>query len=101
MRPPNCGTGGSILLAVRAQLARVVQQQQRRVHPAERLVQLLSRGVKVAQLALQDVRSGASTTLDWLRDGRIAVLLFWATGVGGGTDPKADKWSGSAVPHDP
>ena len=61
----------------------------------------LSRGVKVAQLALQDVRSGASTTLDWLRDGRIAVLLFWATGVGGGTDPKADKWSGSAVPHDP
>ena len=61
----------------------------------------LSRGVKVAQLALQDVRSGASTTLDWLRDGRIAVLLFWATGIGGGTDPKADKWSGSAVPHDP
>jgi hypothetical protein len=31
------------------------------------------------------------------------VLLFWATGVGGGVDPAARKWSGASreLPHDP
>jgi hypothetical protein len=52
-------------------------------------------------LALQDIRHRASTSLDFLRGGKIAVLLFWATGVGGGVDPSAKKWSGSAIPHDP
>jgi hypothetical protein len=61
----------------------------------------LARPIAIAQLALQDIRHRASTSLDFLRGGKIAVLLFWATGVGGGVDPSAKKWSGSAIPHDP
>jgi len=62
---------------------------------------LLSRPLQIAQLSLQDVRRGAVTSLDILRAGRMAVLCFWATGVGGGVDPQATKWSGSVIPHDP
>ena len=90
---------------------------------------LLSRPLQIAQLSLQDVRRGAVTSLDILRAGRLAVLCFWATGVGGGVDPQvpchtpantrkhagwrrhllvwgcccaqATKWSGSVIPHDP
>ncbi len=61
----------------------------------------LVRPIAIAQLSLQDIRHRASTSLDFLRGGKIAVLLFWATGVGGGVDPNAKKWSGSAIPHDP
>ena len=61
----------------------------------------LGRPLAIAQLALQDIRHRASTSLDFLRGGKIAVLLFWATGIGGGVDPSAKKWSGSAIPHDP
>lgn len=61
----------------------------------------LARPVAIAQLSLQDIRHRATTSLDFLRGGKIAVLLFWATGVGGGVDPSAKKWSGSAIPHDP
>ena len=49
---------------------------------------LLSRPLQIAQLSLQDVRRGAVTSLDILRAGRMAVLCFWATGVGGGVDPQ-------------
>ena len=61
----------------------------------------LARPIAIAQLSLQDIRHRASTSLDFLRGGKIAVLLFWATGVGGGVDPNAKKWSGSTIPHDP
>eukprot|EP01052_Picozoa_sp_SAG31_P032342 SAG31_NODE_3538_length_4145_cov_1.703658_2_plen_296_part_00 len=61
----------------------------------------------VFEFRLTDIRSGGTTTLDFLRRGRAAVLLFWGSGIGGGVDTEATaaemkrSRKVASLPHDP
>ena len=48
--------------------------------------------------ALAESRLGAAADIS---DSGTVFGIIMGTGVGGGVDPNAKKWSGSAIPHDP